>query len=288
MLLSRRAREVIFSVLLFAVPVVLLYGNLGRPSHLNLVDRVVLRISSGLQRLVVSATTGTINLYRRYVALWDLKRKNAALRRRNIELRENNAILRAWAAQGRTLERKLGFAVRPPLKMVPADVVAPGVSPFYQVLRIRLRPAKATARPGQAVSVPAGLVGRIRRVYGAYADVLLATDAECRIKVSVKRTESLGELRGTGRTGILEGRVEYLSRRDTVEIGDQVVTSGMDERYPRGLLVGRIAAIHRRIRGRYQAVAVQAAVDPSAHRTVYLVKTQKAARRPGRRPRKVR
>lgn len=278
MLLSRRARELSLSVLLFAVPVVLLYGNVGNPSSLNAVDRLVLRLSSGLQRIMVGGVGAVVDVWDHYVWLRALDEKNAVLRRRNLELRENNEILKAWAAQGRDRERELGFSITPPLRTYAADVVARGVSPFYQVLKIRLRDERVQLRPGQAVAVPGGVVGRVLRVYGSYADVLLIDDAQSHVKVVVRRSGSRGALRGRGRGGRLYGRVEYLSPRDKVRVGDLLVTSGMGGRYPRDLIVGRITAVSKRLKGRYQVVEVQAAVSPTRQKTVYLATTRSAHR----------
>jgi rod shape-determining protein MreC len=280
MLLSRRARELSLSVLLFAVPVVLLYGNVGRPSRLNTVDRAVLRASAGLQRLMVAGVGAVVHVWDHYVWLRGLDRDSETLRRRNVELRENNEILRAWAAQGRTLEQALGFRVTPPLRTYPADVVARGVSPFYQVLKIRMRDGDVQLRPGQAVAVPGGVVGRILRVYGRYADVLLIDDVQSRVEVVVRRTGSRGALRGLGRAGRLGGRVEYLSPRDEVRVGDLLVTSGMGGHYPQDLIVGRIWAVSKRVKGRYQVVTVQAAVPAPRQEVVYLATTRPLPRPP--------
>jgi rod shape-determining protein MreC len=274
MLLSRRARELSLSVLLFAVPVVLLYGNVGQPSALNFVDRLVLRISSGLQRTMVAGVGVVVNVWDHHIWLRDLEHKNETLRHRNLELRENNEILKAWAAQGRARERELGFTITPPLHTFAADVVARGVSPFYQVLKIRLRDDAVRIRPGQAVAVPAGVVGRVMRVYGRYADVLATDDVQSRVEVVVRRTGSRGALRGKGRGGRLHGRVEYLSPRDEVRVGDVLVTSGMGGRYPRDLVVGRITGVSRRVKGRYQVVNVQAIVSAARQTTVYLATTR--------------
>ncbi len=267
--------------MLFAVPVVFLYGNLGHPSQLNLMDRLVLRFSGQLQRGVRGVLSGATSLWEEYVALWSLEPDNARLRRRNFELRENHEILRAWAKRGRTLEAQLGFAVTPPLRTRPADVINRGTSPFFQVVLVRVRKG-APPRVGQPVAVPAGLVGQVQRVSGAFADVLLVSDVQSRIKVMVQRTGSRGELRGSGRPGRLEGRIEYLSPRDTVRPGDILVTSGMAGTFPRFLPVGRVEAVRARHKGRYQVVEVAAAVGPTVPRTVHLMK----ARTPPRRPRR--
>lgn len=279
MLLSRRARELTLSVLLFAVPVVLLYGNVEEPTGTNLVDRSVLRITGVIQRVVRGGTMGAGDLYQRYVALWDQETQNQALRQENFELRENNRILQTWADRGRAVEEELGFALTPPLQTHPADVVGQRISPFFQVVRVRVRPGMRP-HPGQAVGVPAGLVGVVRRVSGPYADVLLVGDPQIRVKVIVQRTASRGELRGAGAPGLLSGRIEYLSARDEVRPGDRLLTSGMEGRYPRDLPVGRILRVGARVHSRYQEVEVEAAVGDDLPGVLHLLSTRPGRLRP--------
>ncbi|MDY0000128.1 MAG: rod shape-determining protein MreC [Polyangia bacterium] len=270
MLLSRRARELSLSVVLFAVPVVLLYGNVGEPAETNPVDRGVLRVTGLLQRLVWGGMQGIGSIYSRYVAIWDQDSENEALRRQNYELRENNRILRTWAERGGVLEEALGFVPAPPLRTYPADVVGQRVSPFFQVVRVRARPGYRP-RVGQAVGVPAGLLGVVRRVSGPYADVLLVGDPQVRVKITVGRTASRGELRGAGSPGMLTGRIEYLSPRDEVQPGDQLLTSGMDGRYPRDLPVGRVVRVGAKLHGRYQVVEVEASSGEGLPAVVHLL-----------------
>lgn len=272
MLLSRRARELTLSVVLFALPVVLLYDGIGKPSRVNLVDRVVLRVSGAMQRAVHAGFGSVGNLYHRHVALWDQEKRNAALRQENFELRENNRILRSWAAKGLELEVSLGFAPSAPLRTHPADVVGQRLSPFFHVVRVRARPGQVP-RPGQAVGIPSGLVGRVQRVSGQYADVLLLSDPQSRVKVLVQRTASRAELNGTGTPGLLSGRVEYISARDEVFPGDRLVTSGMAGRFPRDLPVGSVLRVGRRYQGRYQEVEVLVAAGDDIPTLIHLLRT---------------
>jgi rod shape-determining protein MreC len=250
--------------------VVLLYGNLGQVGQLTALDRLVLRVTGQLQRGIMVATTAVVQSIDRYLVVWNLEARNETLRREHHELRENNEILKVWARDGLTLERELGFTPTPELRMLPAVVVGRGPSPFFQVLRIR-REHGGAVRPGLAVAVPEGLVGRVRRTYGSFADVLLVDDAESRVKVAIPRSGAEGDLRGLGRGGILGGRIGYLTPRDEVRVGDAVVTSGMDGVYPKDLHVGEVTAIRRRVPGQYQAVEVRMRVDLATLPRVYLV-----------------
>ena len=56
-------------------------------------------------------------------------------------------------------------------------------------------------------------------------------------------------------------RIEYLGRDDQVRVGDLVHTSGLGQRFPPSILVGRITRIVRADSGMFQEVEVAPAVD---------------------------
>ena len=274
MILSRRAREFALSVLLFAAPVVLLYGGVDHPAALNPVDRAILRVNGNLQRAVHRGLGYAGSLWSQYVALWGLEARNEQLRRRYFLLRENNEILRYWAGKRRRLEAEIGFRLSPSLRTRPAEVVGWSISPYFQVARARLLRSGRTPRPWAPVAVPAGLLGSVRRSSGVWMDVLLLSDVQSRVKVAVARTASRGELRGTGTAGRMRGRIEYLSPRDAVRPGDLLRTSGMGGRFPRDLPVGRIVSVGRRIKSRYQEVEVELTAGGEVPQRVYLIEVR--------------
>jgi rod shape-determining protein MreC len=111
-----------------------------------------------------------------------------------------------------------------------------------------------------AVLAPEGVVGRVQRVVGSTADVLLANDPQSSIDVVVQRTGSRGVLRGTGSGGGF--KVDYLLASEEVKTGDVLVTSGLGGIFPRDIPVGRIARVVPSVEGGlYHEVEVEAAVD---------------------------
>lgn len=274
MILSRRAREFTLSVLILAVPVVLLYGNVDHPGQLNGVDRIILRGNGQVQRAVHKSLGFAGKLWSQYVALWGLETRNEALRKRYFALQENNEILRHWAGQGRSREAALGFRMTPTLHTRPAEVVGWSISPYYQMVRARLSGSGKPPRAHAPVGVPAGLVGSVQRSAGRWVDVLLLSDVQSRIKVAVRRTASRGALRGTGTPGRMRGRIEYLSPRDAVRPGDLLRTSGMGGRFPKDLPVGRVVSVGRRVKSRYQEIEVALTAGPEVPQRVYLIQAR--------------
>lgn len=274
MILSRRAREFTLSVLILAVPVVLLYGNVDHPGQLSWADRLILRGNGQVQRAVHKSLGFAGALWSQYVALWGQETRNEALRRRTFTLQENNEILRHWAGQGRSREAALGFRVTPSLSTRPAEVVGWSISPYYHVVRARLSGTGRPPRPHAPVGIPAGLVGSVQRSAGRWMDVLLLSDVQSRVKVAVRRTASRGELRGTGTPGRMRGRIEYLSPRDAVRPGDLLRTSGMGGRFPKDLPVGRVVSVGRRVKSRYQEIEVALSAGSNVPQRVYLIQAR--------------
>jgi rod shape-determining protein MreC len=92
---------------------------------------------------------------------------------------------------------------------------------------------------GQAVIDAGGLMGQVIATTGNSATVLLLTDPDHAVPVTVARN---------GVRLIVYGRGDKLELRDIplsagVEVGDEIVTSGLGGRFPAGFPVGSITAL---------------------------------------------
>lgn len=96
--------------------------------------------------------------------------------------------------------------------------------------------SRAGVRVGQAVIDAGGLMGQVVAVTPAHSTVLLLTDPDHAVPVTVARN---------GVRLIAYGRGDRMELRDIplsagVEVGDEIVTSGLGGRFPAGFPVGRI------------------------------------------------
>ncbi|MGH9442305.1 MAG: rod shape-determining protein MreC, partial [Thermoanaerobaculia bacterium] len=94
-------------------------------------------------------------------------------------------------------------------------------------------------RPGSPLAVTEGLVGRVVTVTPRVSKVILIGDTDCAVGGRVVRTGDQGVVRGDGETL----RMEYLSTLSRVVPGDLVETAGIDGIFPRGIVIGRVAAV---------------------------------------------
>jgi rod shape-determining protein MreC len=271
----RRARELVIVAMLLALPVLFLRANLKSPSELNLLDRIVLRISAPIEAGLTFIARGLGHAWSRYVYLVHVTDDNARLREENEKLRSELSRARQESVRGEDLEQLLHLRAGLTVETAAARVVGAETSAYFRVLRVRLDHGDAVVRPGMPVISTSGVVGRVQRVFGPYSDVLLATDPKSSIDIVVPRTGGRGVLKGVPGTDGYRTRLEYLLRSDDVAVGDAVTTSGLGA-FPRDLRVGTISKITKADFGLYQEAEVAPAVDFSRLEQVLIVLTAPA------------
>lgn len=90
---------------------------------------------------------------------------------------------------------------------------------------------------------PEGVVGRVLRFSPSAATVLLITDPNSRIPVLSQKNRTQGILKGQGPKHELI--LDYVPQGEVVETGEILVTSGLEEIFPKGLPVARVTSIGR-------------------------------------------
>lgn len=273
MTLRRRLVDWGLAIALLAVPVLLLRASLRQPQELGAVDQAVLRVSAPLQAAVAWVVDGVGGAWTRYVALVDVEEENRELRADNERLRRELATATRRAIDIATLEDMLALRASIAADTIGARVIAAAMSPSYRVLRIRIDRGEPEMKVGLPVITSAGLVGRILRVYGGHADVLLITDVASSVPVMVKRTGVRGSVRGQGRDDGYHATLEQVEVSDVpdaprpVEAGDVLVTSGLGD-FPAGIEVAEVVEVVERDYGMFQEVLVRPTVDFAALRGV--------------------
>jgi rod shape-determining protein MreC len=264
------------TAVLIIVPILVLRASLerGEPSGL---DRTLLRITAPLQAGVSWIVEGIGGLWGRYVAVIDVEAENRELRAENEKLRRELAQMTRKAFDVAALEDLAVVKRRTPADTLGARVIGAPMSPQFRVLRLRIDRGDKEVQSGMPVITGTGPVGRINKVFGDYADVTLISDPSSKVEVVIPRTGGRGILTGRGRSDSYGCTIEWLERQpaaagsaatDTkVQVGDEVVTSGLGASFPPGLVVGKVTSIGKDD-GMFQRVEVEPIVDVSRVRAV--------------------
>lgn len=98
-------------------------------------------------------------------------------------------------------------------------------------------------KPGVAVVDAEGVIGQVTRVYPFVSEVTQVTDKDQAVPVQNLRSGLRAIVFGNGKDGTLDLR--FMPVNADVQVGDVLVTSGIDGVYPPGLPVARVTEIDR-------------------------------------------
>jgi rod shape-determining protein MreC len=178
--------------------------------------------------------------------VWDGVRDVTSAERQNRELRSQLAAgetrireLSEESAENMRLRALLEYKAHVPYSTVVAEVI--GSSPGEASSTVLIdRGVDSHFSTDLAVITPDGAAGKIVAVYPHTAQVLLLTDPAAGAGGMLDGSRTQGVLKGMGR-GVY--RLDYLMNGESVSVGDLVVTSGLDQVFPKGLPLGRVVKV---------------------------------------------
>ncbi len=283
MTLRRRLVDWSLTAVLIVLPALVLRASLARgtPSAL---DQALLRLTAPLETGISWVVEGIAGTWSRYVALVDVEAENRELREDNERLRKQLAAMARRAYDVAALEDIAAVKKRTPADTLGARVIGAPLSPQFRVVRLRIDRGGREVATDMPVITSEGPVGRIDKVYGDYADVVLISDPASHIDVVIRdpaqpagqASGARGILKGLGRPDSYACTIEWLERqggpatRSRVKVGDDVVTSGLGASFPAGLVVGTVTKVGGDD-GMFQSVEVRPTVDVSRVRAVMVL-----------------
>jgi rod shape-determining protein MreC len=174
-----------------------------------------------------------------YIDLRNTRQQNRDLQEQIAGLRLEQAALSEDAIQGHRLQALLDFQQHYVASTVAAQVVGTSGNDLSKVLYID-KGSKDGLKPDQAVITPDGIIGKLRDVFPHTAQVLLINDQTSGAGVLLASTRLRAILRGSPTGQIV---INNLTPDSRIKVGEQVLSSGGDQVYPRGLPVGTIESI---------------------------------------------
>lgn len=163
----------------------------------------------------------------------------------NLRLREENARLRQWEGAALMLEGRmkryqllLNAVPDPALSAITARVIGRASHPFLQTMIVGAG-KRSGVKPGEAVVDARGMLGRVYIAGDHTSWIVLLTDLNSRIPVSIQPKGIQAILAGENTDA---PNIEALAQGVKLKAGQEVVTSGDGGLLPPGLPVGVLLA----------------------------------------------
>ena len=197
--------------------------------------------------------------------IWEIAtvhEQNKMLKNEIEQLRRENTMAEEYAAENVRLRELLSYKQSAhQFDLLAARVIGRDAALWTSMIVVD-RGARDGVRENMPVVTGNGLVGRVTDVSPLSSKVQLILDVRSSVGTLIQRSDSRV-------TGIVTGTIDNpympqmvnIPRNADVEDGDAVVTSGFGGIYPKGIMVGRVAAQRGDDSGLLKIAVIETAVD---------------------------
>jgi rod shape-determining protein MreC len=192
-----------------------------------------------LEKLLSWAQTSSSNVWHNYFYLRGVRAENRELKHEIEQMRIERARITQDADQAHRLQALLGFKEQFISQTVAAQVIGGTGSELSRSVYID-KGERDGIKPDMAVLTRDGIVGKVLHVYRSTALVLLIDDQTSGVGSILEKSRLQGILRGTSSGEVV---LEKVMSDETVPEGEQVLTSGGDGIFPKGLTVGTVTKV---------------------------------------------
>ena len=218
--------------------VILISAQVSMASGTRVLEAVTFGVFSEIQRTISSMFGGVKYVWEGYVELWGVRVEKPCVcgsgsRRWRCSCRSSAR----WPSGTRSLQAVLDLRNEAAVPTMSARVIAADATPWFRTLTID-RGSRDGLRRDLAVIAATGVVGRVVGQPGARAaKIQLLIDRNAAAGAMIERTRARGVVMGSDESSL---QMEYVSNLEDVQIGEVVVTSGIDGIYPKGFVIGHV------------------------------------------------
>ena len=211
----------------------------GESQDTRLIRVWALRAVTPFERALVWVQTSSGNVWHNYFYLRGVRAENRQLKEQIEQMRLEQVRLSEDAAQARRLQTLLSFKEQFISKTVAAQVIGTSGSDLSRIVTVD-KGENAGIKRDMAVITSDGIVGKVLLVSPNLAQVLLISDQSSGVGAILEKSRLQGVLRGTANGEVV---LERVMSDEQVQPGENVLTSGGDQIFPKGLPVGTVTKV---------------------------------------------
>ena len=260
-----RHRPVFVLAAVLVAQLLLLSLQITRNGDVRLIRVWAVAVIDPFQRSLRGIMDVSVGAWRTYRSLLRAQQENQELHTELVSAQSQIQQLSEQGAESLRLRTLLEFKNQLPFQTVAAEVIASSPGENSNAIFIG-KGADEGLTSDLAVITPQGIVGKTIAVFSHSSQVLLLTDPSSGVGVMLEKTRVQGVLKGDGQNLCL---IRYIMNEEPVSSGEAILTSGLDQIYPKGLRVGTV--VRTSAGNIYKNVEVKPAADLNRLETVLVV-----------------
>ncbi|MBP5215648.1 MAG: rod shape-determining protein MreC [Alphaproteobacteria bacterium] len=227
-----------FVVLLFLFAFFFILLSKVNSSIVEKIDKAAMRVVGPIMQIVEFPARIGDRIYTYFYDMSQIYIDNRELREENKQMLILQNKVRTLEVENQLLSRLLNYVPPAEAKFLSAKIIAESDDNFTHMLLVYIGDEKV--KKGQVVLGDESVIGRIDKISGKYAKVILVNDINSKIPVVIERSRARGILSGNN-----TAMPDLIFTRSAADIreGDVVVTSGVGGMFPSGLPIGFVSSI---------------------------------------------
>lgn len=254
---SRRVLIIIGVGLFIAVNFLVITMTSRKSLPVSGVEHVGISITSPFQYMVTRVVGFGEDIWTTYFASVLAVEENHRLKSELARANEIQNRYEELELENARLKKFVNFTQSVPATYVAAQVIARDPSPWFKTIMIDKGGSDGLEK-GAPVVVSEGIVGKVIEVAAGYSRVLLITDRNCAVDALVQNSRVRGMVKGSNKATC---SFVYALRKDEVKPGEMIVSSGLDQVFPKGLKIGRVLDVKKVHSQLFQDIIIQTSVD---------------------------
>ena len=237
-------------------------GWLGIPK--NIVYQVSAPILKSFQWLSVKTAVGV----KIFTSIKDLMVENRNLKQENQKLWQENSDLKEVAHENQDLRERLALGQAQGRTLILAKIEAFNPE-LGQYILIDKGKSEGVSEGLAVVTANNFLIGKVAEAEQHNAKVLLINDSDSIVNAVTQDSRVSGIVKGTTGLGL---DMEMIPINKEIKIAETVLTSGRNDNFPAGLIIGKISDIILKETDIFQKAAIQPAANLSELESVFVIK----------------
>lgn len=202
-------------------------------------------------------------------SIGQLKKENEKLIKENREFLAEKSKLEEVGRENEILRQELKLLPREKFNLEGASVISQDFYGQGDWIEINKGSSNGIEKEMPVIVDSGILIGKIGDVFSTTSKVILLSSPGSAVNAIDAKTESKGVVRGEYGLGVI---LDMVLQSESLNQGDDVITSGIGKGFPRGLLIGKIQEIGSSGDKLFKRAVISSPVDFSRLRFVFVIK----------------
>jgi len=229
----------------------------------------VYKIFSPINGLFIKTGNGIAGFFEVLTSIHDLNKENLKFRQEIQLLEADNTRLKEIEKENDILKEALNISQNIRQVKEVALISGKDIQGFQDWILIN-RGSKHGISENMVVLSPEGaLVGKISEVEPSFSKVMLIIYRDSVVAALIEKSRAEGLIKRSEKGDL---SMDFISNTEKIEIGEKIITSGMDNVYPKGILIGKIEVINSSDNQLFQKIFIVPAVNFNKLEEVIVIK----------------